>query len=43
MYPHLKNLTCVNLITALMNCGVRKEHKLLKWSDLELKPSSVTY
>ena len=34
MYPHLKNLTCVNLITVLMNCGVRKEHKLLKWSDL---------
>ena len=43
MYPHLKNLTYVNLIIEFVNCGVRKEHKLLKRLDLELNPGSATY
>lgn len=42
MYPHLKNLTYVSLIIVLVKCGVRKEHKLQKLSDLELKLGFAT-
>lgn len=43
MYPYLKNLTYVNLIIALVKCGTRKEHNLLKRSDLELNSGSASY
>lgn len=36
-------LTNVNLIIALVKCGIRKEHKLLNQSDLEMNPDFATY
>lgn len=41
IHPHIKKLTYVNLILVIVKNSIRKEHKLLNQSDLELNPDSV--